>query len=566
MEEQIIEKLTINKIVPARNLHYLYARTNEQDVFIYAHRDLVELFAKSQDEDGYKFANIVSKLIAVKYFNEKSENCIGKTKLIDFEKETDTILKFGTCLVSFNLMENFKADIWINNKLKTVEFHLKDAGEFRNKTDYYNLVLPDLKEDERLAKKEAAIEKFKKSFNEQLVSLIQEQPAFFKKLFSFGYGFNEVELNEIKNDLDWDEVSVNPNINWNYEMVKSFSDNINWNLFCRYHPTFWNIENIELFTEKIDWESLSANTDMKWTIPIIEKYSNKLSWINLSCNDTIPWSADFIIKYKHKLNIESLLGNKGVFWTIELLEQLKNGIKNWDRLGTNTGKFWTIDFIEKYINKIDWDYIYEPKIPLTFSFVEKHIERIGWRFVSKNPCLPWSEEMIEKYKNELYFGWLSGNTGLPWSLELINKYADKWNWDRLINNPAIPWTEEYIENNLMMFQNSNGTWSLWENKRLPKDENFWIEHKELLFPSHKGSGLWKIIDASNNESIPLSLNLAYKLKDNLDWNGYFYRNIKQTGKYKILMDGFSIDLFRNFQNLKHFEKSVYAEMDRLRNS
>ena len=559
MEEQIIEKLTIYKIVPARNLHYLYARTGQRDVFIYAHRDRVELFIRNETEDINSFQDTVSKLIAVKYFNEKSENCIGNIALVDFEKETDNIFKFGTCLITFDLMENFKADVWINNKQGKVEFHIKDAGEFKKKTNYYEIDLPDPKEDERLAEKDISIGKLKNTFNEKLVSLIQEQPKFFKKLFSFGYGFSEAELNEIKNDVDWSEVSANPNIYWNFDMIKFFSDKIDWKTFSQYQSSILNENIIELFSEKINWEELSRNIVVEWTVPLIEKYSDKLSWGSLSRNVAIPWSTDFIIKHKNKLckNIESLSENKGVFWTIDLIEQFKDNIKNWNFLSMNEGKFWTKDFIEKYVNEINWYYADNPAIPLTFSLVEKHIDSIGWENASKNPNLPWSEETIEKYKNELFFGLLSKNTGLPWSFELINKYANKWDWGWLGSNPAIPWTEEFIDANLMRFQNPNGTWGFWKNKGLPKNENFWIKYKELLFPSQKGSGLWKVIDASNNDSIPLSLNLVYKLKDNLDWNDYFYRNVKRTGKYKILLEGFSIDLFKDFQKLKHFENSLF---------
>ena len=551
MEGEANEKLVIRSIVPARAWYYLYAYTDKRPIFIYAHRDRVEFFATHEAEDISKFQDTVTKLSAVKYFNEKSENCIGNLASIDFENETDTLIKFGTCLVSFDLMENYKADVWVNNKEKTIEFHLKDAGEFKNiRTS--EIILPDLKEDERLAAKEATITTLKESSNEQLVSLIEEQPKFFKKLFSFGFAFTPKQLEEFQDELDWSEVSANSQINWTPELINTFSDHLNWETLIKNHSTFWNENNIDRFKDKINWEAFSGSTAINWTPSLIEKYHDKVSWRTISRNESIPWTSEFILKNKSKLNIESLSGNKSVPWSIELMEELKSEIKNWNFISSNAGKFWTEAFVEKYVNEINWNYADNPSIPLSFQIIEKNTQRIGWTNASKNQNLPWTAETIEKYKDELAFGWLSENPGLPWSFELINKYADKWNWSNLGSNSAIPWTEKFIEDNLEKFQNFNGTWSLWQNKGLPQTESFWIKHKEILFPSHKGSGLMRVIDASKNETIPLSLNLVFELKDNLDWNGYFYQNVKQNGKYKILLAGFSIDLFDTFVKTKHF--------------
>ncbi len=124
MEDQVLRKLIISSIVPARSWHYLFAYGDKGKIFIYAHRDRVQFFANHElDDEVSTFQDTVTKLTAIKYFDEKSDNCIGNIKLIDFEKSDDLIIKFGTCLVTFDLNENFKADIWINNSNKTVEFH-----------------------------------------------------------------------------------------------------------------------------------------------------------------------------------------------------------------------------------------------------------------------------------------------------------------------------------------------------------------------------------------------------------------------------------------------------------
>lgn len=143
MEEQVLRKLNVSKIIPARSWHYMYAYGDTGKIFIYAHRDRVQFFVNHELEDDiFNFQDTVTKLTALKYFHEKSDNCIANIKLIDFERKDSLVIKFGTCLVSFDLLENFKADIWIDNNNKTVEFYLKDAGELTKNFDS-EISLPD---------------------------------------------------------------------------------------------------------------------------------------------------------------------------------------------------------------------------------------------------------------------------------------------------------------------------------------------------------------------------------------------------------------------------------------
>jgi hypothetical protein len=142
MKEQLTEVLLINHIIPARSWYYLYAYTSKGNIFIYAHWDRVEFFANNEADGISDFQDTVTKLTAVKYFKENSEKSIANIALINFEKFDDTILKLGTCLVTFNMSENFKADVWINNQEKTVEFRLSDAEEFKSIFDS-DIILPD---------------------------------------------------------------------------------------------------------------------------------------------------------------------------------------------------------------------------------------------------------------------------------------------------------------------------------------------------------------------------------------------------------------------------------------
>jgi hypothetical protein len=557
MEEQIINKLTITSIVPAKDWNYLYACSNKGNLFIYAHKGPVEFFANHKAENASTFQDTKTKCTAIKYFNEISSNRIEN--IIKNSSEVDKPIKFGTCLVTYDLKENFIADIWINNNDRTVEFHLKDALDFKHILTP-DITLPDLQEEQRLKEKEITFNNFKNNTNYKLVTLIQEQPLFFKKIFSLGSNFTENQLNELKNELDWDELSANSQMNWTNELIQTFSNYINWKIFILHNKYIWDEKNIDLFNEKIDWESFSKSTVINWNANVFEKYSDKLHWGNISKNESIPWTKEFINKHREKLNLTKVIENKGVLWNIDLIEyfmpELKSSQYLWNYISMNSGSFWTEEFIAKYQEQLNWEYLCtNHSLPWSFAFIAKYAKYNNWNLISKNEFLPWTEEYLEQNKDKLAFGWLSGNEGLPWSLNLVEKYMSKWNWDNLSSNSSVPWTEEFIEKNLTKFQNFNGTWGFWKNKKLPQNEEFWIKHKEILFPSNKGNGFMRVIDANNNGNIPLSLDLIFALKDNLDWDKDFYQNIIRTEKYKILLSEFSVELFKQISQTNHFLKN-----------
>ena len=146
---------------------------------------------------AYDFSvqDIVNKLVTFKYFNEKTENCISNLKNVDFNNRIDNKVKFGTCLVTYDLKTNFKADVLVDNMNHEVLLVLHDAGELTNNTNF-EIHLPDPEEEKRKENKKLAFENIKKHYNENLINLIYEQPRFFQNIISYGFPFTINELSK----------------------------------------------------------------------------------------------------------------------------------------------------------------------------------------------------------------------------------------------------------------------------------------------------------------------------------------------------------------------------------
>jgi hypothetical protein len=127
-----LEIIKIKEIIPANSWFYLYAYTDKGNYFIYAHRDRVSFFGTHKADDISKFQDTVTKLPAIKYFNEEKENKSKKFSDVEFKEPKDIKIHFGTCLVTKHFKGNQKADVYIDNLNMVVELHLKDADEFAN--------------------------------------------------------------------------------------------------------------------------------------------------------------------------------------------------------------------------------------------------------------------------------------------------------------------------------------------------------------------------------------------------------------------------------------------------
>jgi uncharacterized protein (TIGR02145 family) len=144
----MINSLTISNFSPSRGCDYLIANISNSSnpslgrIFIYANSWKVIQAYQNENEEISKFEQLIDKLFAIKYFNEKLINFEAKRNLIDSKIVANEIIEYGTCLVTYDLKTNFKANIIVNCFDKTIQFDLFEAGDlaYNVSTD---IVLPD---------------------------------------------------------------------------------------------------------------------------------------------------------------------------------------------------------------------------------------------------------------------------------------------------------------------------------------------------------------------------------------------------------------------------------------
>ena len=86
-------------------------------------------------------------------------------------------------------------------------------------------------------------------------------------------------LERYENDLVWDEVSQNHEIEWTVEMAQRWRYRINWKLFSRSAKgEVVAAEGISALARDWDWKGLTANPNVVMTVELVEQYVTKWDW------------------------------------------------------------------------------------------------------------------------------------------------------------------------------------------------------------------------------------------------------------------------------------------------
>ena len=254
-------------------------------------------------------------------------------------------------------------------------------------------------------------------------------------------------LEENKNFIDWNALSLNPNaikllennlnkINWyllciNYNAIHIIEKNINkvdWNILSC-NPNAVNI--LENNIDKINWSSLSSNISLK-AINILENNLNKINWINLSQN---PSASKLLLANQDKINIYMFAKNENIIkiinnekFCIKILENYKNDNEFWKNLSSNK---YAIPLLEDNIDKIDWDTLSGNLNAI--HLLEKNQEKINWTMLSRNLN---AIHLLEKNQEKIVWTLLCEN---PLGYNLLQDSINKKRIPEVIiyNNPNI---------------------------------------------------------------------------------------------------------------------------------
>ena len=273
------------------------------------------------------------------------------------------------------------------------------------------------------------------------------------------------------------------------------------------------LSTIDRFYMLLDWTELSVNQQVNWNEEYVKKYQHLLNFGSknnkghigwLGYNEALPWSESFINKYYDKWEWSILANNKSIIGDPTLrnlfYEELLPFLGQLDNEDENSVE--ENDFVTYICNELE--YINENP-ELQFNTVEEIAQQkeIDWLELSTNEYLPWNIELIEKYKGKWDWQLLSLNEELPWSLPFIEYFRDSWVWGEyrnstletsfilgLSSNSAIKWDINMIDafkekiSWELLSANSGVRWDFelltrfeqyWDYSELALNENFWFD-------------------------------------------------------------------------------------------
>ena len=119
-------------------------------------------------------------------------------------------------------------------------------------------------------------------------------------------------LEKYEQQLLWDEVSRNNEIEWTTEMALRWKDKLNWNLFSRCaHGQAVTAEGIETLAHLWDWKALTANPNVRMTNELVRKFMTKWDWSAMAWRSWEDYDArEFYSQFFERVPLNGFSGSK----------------------------------------------------------------------------------------------------------------------------------------------------------------------------------------------------------------------------------------------------------------
>ena len=119
-------------------------------------------------------------------------------------------------------------------------------------------------------------------------------------------------LTRYENELAWDEVSQNQQIEWTIEMARRWTDKLNWKLLSRTaNGEAITTEGIAALADLWDWKELTANPNVKMTVELAENYRTKWDWSAMAWRSWEGYDArEFYSRFFERIPRTAFNGSK----------------------------------------------------------------------------------------------------------------------------------------------------------------------------------------------------------------------------------------------------------------
>ncbi len=334
------------------------------------------------------------------------------------------------------------------------------------------------------------------------------------------------------------------------------SDCIYWSTLCMNKSLYFTEKIISKYDRILCWEALQYSGNLNWNFELIESKKDTLNWMVISSYEFLVWDIDAIDKYK-----EYLIFSLGEGWRKKSQSSTRNQKGQWFEikpkiLQKNLFNFklkgsislcetisWSIEIIDKFYDYWDWEELCLNKgIKWDDILIDKYISKINFKALSSNPSVKWSIGLIQKYLNNWDWSELSTNNGINFDYEMLLQFEDLWHWKPETNNWY--WDEFKEDNNKKSLSNNrNIIWSLKIVEKFYDKIDFWR------------ISLYGIIE----ENIIIKYSNEFDRKEECGWENYKWSDFRATEKiYKNGWENlkvnphakFSIGLIDFFLNYK----------------
>ena len=147
---------------------------------------------------------------------------------------------------------------------------------------------------------------------------------------SLEYPLTAEMLKNYSDELNWTKVSNNASINWSIDMIKAFEYYIDWTEFSEFvSEKLLYDEVIDRFKDKWDWKALSNNNGLKLTYELLDRYIDRWDWSAIikrgewNKREDI-FSLEFLKRYQDRIPMEELENSE--LW-MDIVEKEMDAIK-----------------------------------------------------------------------------------------------------------------------------------------------------------------------------------------------------------------------------------------------
>lgn len=117
-------------------------------------------------------------------------------------------------------------------------------------------------------------------------------------------------LTEHNYEIDWNSVSKNKELTG--DVIDTFKDKINWNVFVNHCPALLSIATIDFlkkYKDVISWDDFNERLGVNVATEMLQEFANQLNWKFVSQSQKIKFTKELIRKYENKWFWSELMRN-----------------------------------------------------------------------------------------------------------------------------------------------------------------------------------------------------------------------------------------------------------------